>query len=36
MPRRDHQYYDPLGLPLSNARFHHRLIRSASPRQRPL
>jgi hypothetical protein len=36
MPRRHHQYYDPLGLPPNSARLHHRLIRSASPRRRPL
>ena len=24
----DHHYYDPLGLPLASARFHHRLIRT--------
>jgi len=24
----DHHYYDPLGLPLTSTRFHHRLIRT--------
>ena len=30
--RGDHQYYDPLRLPLRRARFHARLIRATSPR----
>ena len=29
----DHRYYDPVGLPLHSARFHHRLIRPVSARQ---
>lgn len=24
----DHHYYDPVGLPLTSTRFHHRLIRA--------
>ena len=31
--RNHHRYYDPLGLPLDGARFHHRLIRTTLPRR---
>jgi hypothetical protein len=31
----DHRYYDPLGLPLPSARFHHRLIPAVFARRRP-
>src|ERR1700724_752259 len=33
--RRDHRYYDPLGLPLRTTRFRLLLIRARSPRPRP-